>query len=404
MSKEGSAKKVSTQVQIFLNQYRQGFIIKFSNILEQAMIRLTCSDRKSKPTFDFGKNFRDRDAIRDGLNKLQARSLQPEPEKAGPAAVPEPITPQSAEELARIKILLGKKEVRRLHTQLVRSGAVSRDKFWSAMKYRYKPNGERRIVRGVAALDSEDEALEKGTEEGVPSDAYELGKANLDKWKDGIPDAGQRHLVFMEEKAVMRAYEAKVGELGEKRFWEIYRQSSYGGRRGVGGKMQSVKTGAADGVFAPFEASMRELERKEKEKRIGELARGLDLDHFDDHRGAHVARSEGKGKKRGLEGEGLSLMRRVNRHGSLIVKGKGWEEENGVKGRPLEDLDGNEKEKFAKVGVELEGKRARREDTDVMMVRWSGLTEMWTLDVSRFDQTVYGSGHVLSDLVSRMKP
>eukprot|EP00177_Eucheuma_denticulatum_P006003 GFKZ01010949.1.p1 GENE.GFKZ01010949.1~~GFKZ01010949.1.p1 ORF type:complete len:443 (-),score=90.20 GFKZ01010949.1:929-2257(-) len=403
------------EVRISFTSIRQ-FQVSKEGSAKKAMIRLTSTDRDNKVTFDFGRNFTDRDSIRDVLNKLQARGNEAAPAVA-PAALSQPLKPAvalSSEERARRQKLLGRKEVRRLHGRLVRSGAVTDETFWNAMKFRYKANGERKVVKGMMVVDEEDEAVQRECVQGVPSDAYTSERVDPRGWENGVPNAGQRHMVFMQEGAVRRAYEAKVGELGKKKFWEYYLGSSYAGRRGGMSKAESVRTAEADGLFAAFQTGEMEQERKEREERIEGLARGIDLDRFDDHRMAHVLEGREGERERGKVGvvtENTKLVQRLNRHGSMIVTGGGWEEGDEVKkGRPLDDLEVDEGEKFAELGVE-EGKsggggvRAGGGRSGGMMRIGEGLVEEWgMLDVGRFRGDVGGSGEVLRDLVGRMRP
>lgn len=397
-------------------------------------MRLTCNDRASKVTFDFGRNFTERDAVRDVLNKLQsqgsAATKAPGSTVSGTASAEaqavKPIVAISAEERARRQILLGKKEVRRLHASLVRSGAVSDETFWNAMKFRYKANGERRVGRfasggtGGAEDEEEDEGTIRESVRGVPSDAYEEGRIDTSQWENGMPNAAQRHSVFMQEGAVGRAYKRWVGEMGEAKFWQYFIRSSLAKRRNGMSKVETVQTAEADGLFAPFQAKEEEMEREEMERRVKMLDRGIDMDRFDDHRTAHVMDGRGGagegigwGRKRKVMGmtENLRLLKRVNRHGSLIVEGEGWREE-GEKGRPLEDLAGEEQTEYAELGVGEIGQRGvERGDGEGAGVEDGGMVvgigswmEGWEADVRRFIRGVEGSGAMLRELVWRMKP
>lgn len=398
-------------------------------------MRLTCNDRASKVTFDFGRNFTERDAVRDVLNKLQSQgaaattrpSGSPSSTPSTAAQTPKPSVAISAEERTRRQILLGKKEVRRLHATLVRSGAVSDETFWNAMKFRYKANGERRVGRfgggatgGGEGEEEEDEGVRRESVRGVPSDAYEEGRIDTSRWENGIPNAAQRHLVFMQEGAVEHAYERWVGEMGESKFWEYFIRSSMAKRKNGMSKVETARTAEADAVFVPFQAREEEMEREEMERRVRMLDREIDMDRFDDHRTAHVTDGRGGagegvgwGRKRKVMGmtENLRLMKRVNRHGSLIVRGEGWKEK-GEKGRPLEDLVEEEDIEFASLGVGEIGEGGversgndggEREDGGVVvgMGRWM---EGWEANVKRFVGGVEGSGEVLNELVRRMKP
>ncbi len=45
-------------------------------LLPQAMIRLVCSDRDAAVKLDFAREFTDRDAVRDVLNRIQTQGAQ----------------------------------------------------------------------------------------------------------------------------------------------------------------------------------------------------------------------------------------------------------------------------------------------------------------------------------------
>lgn len=425
------------------------------------MIRLTCSDRDNKITLDFGKDFTDRDAIRDVLNRLQARGTSAlaassqagtngssnggsngergSPQINNTRAAP-PAAPVSAEERARRSKLMQRKEVLKLHAKLVRGGVVTDEQFWHAMNYRYNAKGDKR-ARGTAAdLDEDDEEAERQTKQGVPSDAFTSGTncANdTSTWKTTVPTSAQRHLVFMEQPAVSRALAVKVPkEMTEEKFWEIFLQSSLAGRRrgsGPGGRLsksETVATAEADAMFAPFQAAESEVEKRETAARVKGLARTLDLGRFDDHRTAHVLeghvvggdaprsmkRQRGGGMPVSTE---LKLLQMVNRHGTLIVDegakdGPNWTEEEERKGRPLEDLEVDEEASFAKLGVTglsqavggaVKSVAAMEDDTAETVARAVGREmEMWNIDVRRMQYSVPGSANVLASLLATMRP
>lgn len=408
----------------------------------QAMIRLTCNDRDAKITLDFGKQFTDRDAIRDVLNRLQSAGTNAAPtnntapnasQQTVPAQKPAPPPPPppkqiSPEEQAWRQKLIARKEVRRLHSKLVRGGGVPDDMFWTGMKYRYKPSGEPR-----KAEQAEDDIEE--TQRGVPSDAFTSGaNCAMDSttWEGAVPTPTQRHLVFMEHPAVARALTAKVpAEMSEETFWEHFLSSSMATRkrRGYAGRLSktdAVRTAEADAVFAAFQAYERETSEREELARAKGLAMAIDMDRFDDHRTAHVMEGHVVGgdapremKKRklgGLPASGsLGLMRQLNRHGSLIVddtmEKKGpWLPDDEDKGRPLVDLLGEQKREFAKLDVSVsvtqgaaDGKRSVGGvigNVDEFVNAAAG----WRPNVERFGSTITGSSVTLNNLLASMRP
>ena len=413
------------------------------------MIRLTCSDRDAKITFDFAKNFSDRDAIRDALNELRERGAnmlasarqesttntnpdnknnsQNGSKTSKPVPLP-PAKPLSPEEKRWRQLLLAHKEVRKLHTKVVLTGAVSDEKFWVALKYRYGKDGKARASRGLSKLDTEDETIDAEREQGVPSDAYmKESKQGIDVsgW-NGIPTPSQRHAVFMEHPAVGRARTDKVPkEMSEEEFWDVFQASSMVVRRGRNriSKTDTTRMAEADAVFAPYQAQEKETAKMERSEKVKGLAMDLDLDRFDDHRGSHVMeghavggdaprqmREQGKGNGKGALSEGLRLMKQMNRHGQLILESKGrvgnWKEQS-MKGRPLEDLEEEQERKFAKLDVtspeekEVLGDRSEIDREQVRRMAM-GLRE-WDVQLSAYGMVLDGSGAIMSKLLDRMK-
>lgn len=413
------------------------------------MIRLTCSDRDNKITLDFSKNFTDRDAIRDVLNRLQsqggpavaappsngASSGGSSGERSSPHRAPPPtVAPVSAEERARRARLLQRKEVVKLHAKLVRSGAVRDEEFWRAMNYRYTAKGERRARGAGPDVDEEEEMMQRAGQRGVPSDAFASGTsggADAVAWAAPVPSAAERHRVFMQHPSVANALAAKVpAEMEEAKFWETFRQSSLAGRKrgsGPGGrlsKLETILTAEADGMFAPFQAGEGEMEKREREKRVKGLARSLDLGRFDDHRTAHVLEGHvvggdaprpmkrQRGRRMPVSSE-LKLMQMVNRHGALVVQegaGGSWRE-GGELGRPLEDLQVEEEAKFAKLGVGAAsagvaggGRKRKGGEGATVGARMAAEMHAWDGDVGRMRGGVDGCAVVLQALLQRMRP
>lgn len=421
------------------------------------MIRLTCSDRDNKITLDFAKNFTERDAIRDVLNRLQSQGANAlstaastanngassggsSGERSSPQPAAATAAPVPADELARRAKLFKHKEVVKLHAKLVRSGAVSDEDFWHAMKYRYNARGEKRPgasgrMGGGADADDEDGEAERAREHGVPSDAFTSGvhcEMDTASWKGTVPTAAQRHVVFMEHPSVAQALAAKVpAVMDEERFWKTFLQSSLAGRRrgsGPGGRLSKHETilmAEADGMLAPFQADEGETEKRERAESVKGLARSLDLERFDDHRTAHVLEGHVVGgeaprplkMQRGGVGKAFStelkLMQMVNRHGALVV-GEGargnWREQADA-GRPLEDLEDEEEAKFARLGVHSvkAGVAETRHigakiETRRIAEGIGGALQTWDGEFGRLGGQVHGCTEVLAALLDRMKP
>lgn len=366
------------------------------------MIRLVCTDRDAPIKLDFGREFGDRDAIRDVLNRLQSSGPNAvrAPTTAGvasasgsatngagavpaPGPPPKPMTPKEREWREK---LLAHKDVRRLHGRLVRMtgvSVISDDMFWEGMRYKFKPNGERRPNTGTAADESDDGDVDGGVgaRTGVPSDAYSTAAdAGLDttKWANTIPNPAERHQVFMRYPAVARALNAKVPkDMSEEKFWSFFLQSSMATRRGKDARMSKIAAASAneaETVFTEFQARETAQLETDLQARAAGLSTDIDLDRFDDHRTPHVLEGHAMGgeaprplkRHRGhalAESSNLTLMRQINRHGQLIVdestlgSGKNstapvsWQPEDEDRGRPLEDLMAHTDPEYAKLGI-----------------------------------------------------
>ena len=376
------------------------------------MIRLVCSDREGAIKLDFGQKFKERDAIRDVLNRLQSGNTAPlsvggnptlstKPEAQQSAAnVAPPVKLISAEERKWRDRLLVRKEVLKLHRKLVRAGAVSDDTFWSGMRYKYKPNGE---LRPAASRTGEEECEETGgvansstakrtgERRGIPSDAFTTsgpdGALDISSWPNTIPTPAERHRAFMAFPAVRSAYTALIpGSMSEEKFWEYFRDSSMASKymKNKSSRRSMATATAADTVFAEFQAMESNQLEEERRSRAANLDKQIDLDKFDDHRSIHVLEGHGdtgdaprplKRQRAGaLAGSSnLDIMRQVNRHGQLIVDNtamnasgrrkelqtQSWQPEEEDKGRPLEDLITDEEPRFAKLAVTTDMARPR---------------------------------------------
>lgn len=409
-------------------------------------MRLKCSVAPGTVTLDFAKSFNERDAVRQVLDRLRPKELSPpgtEPalNSTAPSAPSAPVKPLSPEEMARRQALLARREVLKLHVQLVRGGAVPDDQFWNAMRFRYKDNGE---PRGRGGLDDDDDAnandeVAAARRRGVPSDAFVIGdggaeeaggisasNAAVAKWTSEVPTSAQRHIVFMDKPAVARAYIAKVdkGTMTETQFWTLFTASSLvGARQRRRTKTDTARSAEADAIFAPYEAEERRYAGKEQAERGRLISRDLDLDHFDDHRSVHVL--EGHSSAGGVPGAckdgrnsgfnataGVRLGRMMNRHGLLVLDGAGvggWDAEGVDVVRPLEDLQVTSEKTFSKLGVasvaELTGSNGNAIDIELDACRaMSDLFEDWNGDVSRFKSPVEGSAQHLDGLLKSMRP
>lgn len=447
-----------SEIRLAFSNIRQ-FQVSKEGSAKKAMIRITCLDRSDKITLDFARSFTDRDAVRDVLNRLQARttaisstptlstpitvdpSNTPTPPTAS-TSIPSPQQPKplAPEERARRQRLLKVKEVRNLHMQLVRGGTVSDDTFWAAVKYRYKDNGE---PRGRAGL--EDPAAETTTvtgHRGVPSDAFVpdeatiagathgaagLGAGAIEAaavWDD-VPTPAQRHVVFMQNPAVARACRDLVpSKMTTERFWQMYLYSSLAPRRTRGriSKTDTAKTAEADAILAPYQAADAETGAREVADRVRGLARELDLGRVDDHRNQHIRdatdidaemnKPQPGNRGAALGSSGLRLVRLVNRHGGLVLEDGGigeWEPEHVDKTRPLEDLVIEAEKPYAKLGVEkvsgiVGRKHSGYDDVSMESIQeTAAMLEDWDMNLSRFEEPV-GNQDRLKTLLASMRP
>lgn len=465
----GFLKQDGAEVQIPLTSICS-FQVSKEGSSKKAMLRLVVSDRSDKPTLDFGKSFSDRDAVRDMLNRLQSPVPQSQAkEGSGSATTAASVVPArelSEEERSRRVALLQRKEVFRLHKAVVSSGAVTDDMFWAAMRYRYKENGEPRARSGLAVDDEDDgEAMDidatgegangdsnaqnvgsiasaaaAARRKGVPSDAFVASKGSIEgpnglavevdlsTWTSVIPNAGQRHMVFMAKPAVGRAYRETVGKgkMSEERFWQLFSASSWSKRRaGRMTKTDTARTAEADTIFAPFESAERRLADNEATERARHVARELDLAHRDDHRGVHVhdlRNGEGTSvvvgttARSGLDcSSGLRLVRLVNRHGSLVLDEGGvgaWEAEGVDKERPLEDLVTEQSRAVTSLELHNSDARVAKQNsaTADRVIDVEACADVrnwfdgWEADVTRFRKPVPAGEARLTELLMSMRP
>lgn len=459
----------------------KNFQVSKEGSAKKAMIRLAYADRSDKLTLDFSTRFNDRDAVRDILNNLQRRAGASATAATKPSTfeTPRPQQPQqqdtpkmqplTREEVLRRAKIMAHKNVQKLHKQLVGNNVVTDAQFWSAMRFRYKDSGEPRTRNNPqdSTSSSDDDEQQKSADMslkltgqcGVPSDAFGPSAADetststssttVSKWISNIPTSSERHLVFMEKPAVARAYRHQVGgnKMTEQQFWMLFVSSSYAGRRvGRMTKSDTTRTAEADAMFSPFEAEEKRLSGTEEAERAKRLAHELDLDRADDHRGAHVNdahrlqgdvpremartkrfKSDGDGGGRIGGGEGLRLMRLVNRHGGLVLDEGGiggWVAQGVDRERPLDDLEEGEEIVVAKLGVRdgIAGLMGRGQGNNgsangsgggtsaMVKVGWEECREMthlmneWQPNVGRFRHEIGGSDRTLKELLSCMKP
>ena len=416
------------------------------------MIRLVCSDRDAPIKLNFGKNFSDRDSVRDVLNRLhghdtntaagvRAGALGTGKPSKPPAA---PVAPVSAAEHKRREKLLGYPEVMRLHARLVQqTGAVTNQQFWDGIKFRFKANGERK----TGSRDGGDEELAGvGVEKGVPSDAFSKPGPGAQSegiepksWPDGVPTPAQRHRIFLLLPVVARAYRVLVPrKKTEKDFWNTLSKSSMATKLDKERRFRhnANASSEADAVFAKFISSETVLAEKEAKAREEALDPTLDMRRFDDHRAPHVLEGHaavgdaprliGRPMSRSLPiSSNLRIMREVNRHGQIIVDGTSasgmnavatsWHKDPEEKGTPLEDLVEPAQPKFASLSSEAvkkatpvfhpDGSNIQRgpiSESDV--AEFAACFNSWHCNTSSFIQPLPGSGEVLQSLMQLMKP
>jgi hypothetical protein len=364
------------------------------------MIRIDSADRAVPVKLDFGTTFGDRDAIRDVLSKRltpdgAASAADSAQRDAGASASPKPTTtpvlenkPQisvdwaalSVEERKWREILFRKKDVFSLYRRIVESGIIEDETFWKGMKCKYKPNGQR---RGTTANDVEEFGA-IGSDQGIPSAAFDqagdCGQEDASStWAGEVPNAGERHRIFMDHPAVMLAYRAKVldakpgAKMTEAAFWVVYRKSTMGQSHLKGSKRGAAVATEADAMFAEFHAREKRVRVAEEQHRASLVDKSLNLSRFDDHRQEHVLQGHVVGGEapRGFkrqdgttnaagESRGLDLMRKLNRHGAMVVEGvsdgvkEAWHENAEERTHPLPDLEDPPAREYSQLMVESE--------------------------------------------------
>lgn len=427
--------------------------------IRQAKIRINSKDRATPIMLDFGTNFDDRDAIRDVLNRrltpdgAAGAGAAPAPEpKAAPAKPAVDLSALPAEERNRRRVLLQKKEVADLYRRLVGSEVVDDEKFWKAIKLKYKPNGQR---RGATAAELES-SRGVGADKGVPSTAFvtteEVARPdNAPPWEGETPSPADRHRVFMDHPAVALAYRAKVldaqpgARMTEKAFWSVYMQSSMAQRHVKGTKRAAKVATEADVMFAEFHAQEHTAAEASDQRRAAAVDPSINMDRFDDHRQVHVrdAHDIGTGmvaakRKRRNEtnatGEtrGLELMRRLNMHGTMVLDGvndgesAAWREADDLRAHPFRHLEGTEAPAYAKLALENEqaflaaqagvdhGSAARgagkgagasaAEDLPANLAsRVSAAVQDWTPSLALYGNGMEGNKATLDCLLDKMK-
>lgn len=400
------------------------------------MIKLVCSDRDAAIRLDFAKNFIDRDAVRDVLHRLHAqeppRQLKPPP--------PANVAPLSKEDIRRRAKLLEHAEVRRLHNHLVnRNHALSDEKFWAGIKYKYKPNGERR----GAARDDDDDDYGATLPRGIPTNAFEPPGEDISgleppNWTKGVPSPAQRHRIFLVLPVAARAYKGLVpGKMEEKSFWATLAKSSMARKisKDIRLKRSAATATQADAVFAEFHAGEQAAVAREAAARANALHAQLDLARFDDHRSAHVLEGHGatgdapryatRASRNQPMSTNLRIMREVNRHGQLIVDSTcetpksivnaapSWRPDDDARGTPLEDLMEIEQPRFAALSAdavqkatpvfnadEAGGRGVASSDVQMFVDYLEG----WQADMSALKHPIASSGSTLVSLLTQMRP
>lgn len=393
-------------------------LVLLQPLVWQAAIKLECKEYGTV-MLNFQTNFTEREAVREVILKMMARGKQVLAKqnasgngKSGPKAQPTPaLSPQEREWRGK---LMGKRDVLRLRRRLVDTGAISDETFWNGMKYRYKPNCELRAngkeVEGENPIEAKDL--------GVPANVFSVRKGipvNVSDWGK-IPTPAQQHVAILEHPSVARARKALVKQIGEERFWEMFRWSSMAQHKTLS-RAETSQMAEADNLFAPYLAREREMEQQERELRVKGLYKGLDLGHSDDHRSVHVLDGHTMGgearpakRSRGPDTTALRLLKTVNRHASLIVEEgnvANWRDEANS-ARPLEDLEDQEEPEYAKFDMEAKrqgsapSKRKKVVMGSVVQAVWTEL-ENWEPDLSRFARPITGTGKELETIIKKMQ-
>eukprot|EP00171_Calliarthron_tuberculosum_P001754 IDg1754t1 len=305
------------ELQVALTSIRQYQVSKAGSA-KKAKIQLVCSDRDGPIRLDFGKNFADRDAVRDVLNRLHAQDPPSSSRAAtggGAAGGRGAAPPQPRGD--RRPVLEGHQvplQAERRAARGRRGGGRARDR------------GRHRRAQGRAHA--------RVQQPGGGEDVCGLEPKN---WAGGVPSPAQRHRIFMLLPVAARAHAALVPKkLAGAAFWSTLAKSTMARKlsKELRLKRNAGTATEADAVFAEFHAGERAAAARDSNAQEAALCRELAMHRFDDHRSAHVLEGHGatgdaprSATRAGAGRAGgnlpasshLRIMREVNRHGRLIV-------------------------------------------------------------------------------------
>lgn len=217
----------------------------------------------------------------------------------------------------RATILAAYPEVQRLYEELVGGGVISEDEFWS--------------TRGDLLADETHRTASQ--QQSLPSSSLAdvrpiMGLSNAVKYK--LTPAVIRQ-IFMEYPAVEKAYNASVPmHQSEVEFWTNYFKSQYfhkdqKGQDGRDNQVVGVAINPDEDIFSNAEVEdLQVVSAAGYGKGVKRLRRGEDLRRFDlekaIHRGELDTEEESTGKRRKVvNAKELALIRRVNRHGTIVL-------------------------------------------------------------------------------------
>lgn len=416
---------------------------------KKAMMKIDAADFPKGLKLDFRKEFADRDAVRDVLNqKLNTKDPRADgalngngaakSDKDGTDAVnkiQQQVTLPKEERERRLAIFKNK-EVRDLHLKLVHSGLISEEKFWDAMRWRYDQRGQKRKLWGDEEVG--EVSGRKGMSSALGADAVDVDEndpSTNGSTKKIKMNMAKKHEIFVEFPAVERAFKALVPKkLSEVKFWENFFTSSMFRK-----DQASIGINKADELFAPFEAQEAALFDKEIHERGRALDPELNIDRFDDHRLPHVLGGQGENQQTlnipgaqpslHVPSSNLLLMRRVNRHGTLVVNQsaeethgntehhslEAWHEDEQQKQHPLPDLEKDEAGNFApltiknqKVFFEAQAAKDPEETAEAASLtpQVRSLAEMtlqWVPDLERWTKPCDVSAATLNSILASMR-
>jgi len=212
----------------------------------------------------------------------------------------------------RAALLAGNEELNALYSKLVLSHVITDSEFWATRKHLLE-NEAMKSTNQRKGMPTELVADVRPSMETCNAVHYRLTPTII-------------HQIFLEYPAVKRAYDAWVPDkLNEKQFWTKYFQSQYFHRDRLNSKVESANEDSGvspDDVFANCSTEDEQLVEDEdtlqkKLKSVCNITSNLTLEPSEPFVDEKPHISEGEISKE--VPSSLSLVRRFNRHGALVL-------------------------------------------------------------------------------------